>query len=103
VEVLTLCGLVTYCLLFFIHLDHRRVEIAGITPHARNAWMQKIAKNVTTEKWGSLEGRRYLIHQGKGNVLLFPSSQEQTIYRDHAVCCRGRLGGLVKYFHRKAA
>ena len=31
-EVLTLRGLVTYYTLFFIHLDSRRVEIAGITP-----------------------------------------------------------------------
>ena len=32
VEVLTLRGLVTYYVLFFMHLDSRRVEIAGITP-----------------------------------------------------------------------
>ncbi|MCP4083084.1 MAG: helix-turn-helix domain-containing protein [Planctomycetaceae bacterium] len=33
VEVLTLRGLVTYYVLFFIHLESRRVEVAGITPH----------------------------------------------------------------------
>jgi len=33
VEVLTLRGLVTYYELFFIHLESRRVEVAGITPH----------------------------------------------------------------------
>jgi putative transposase len=31
VEVLTLRGLVTYYVLFFIHLESRRVDIAGIT------------------------------------------------------------------------
>jgi len=33
VEVLTLRGLVTYYVLFFIHLESRRVGIAGITAH----------------------------------------------------------------------
>ena len=33
VEVLTLRGLVTYYVLFFIHLESRRVEVSGITPH----------------------------------------------------------------------
>ena len=33
VEVLTLRGLVTYYVLFFIRLESRRVEIAGITRH----------------------------------------------------------------------
>jgi hypothetical protein len=42
-------------------------------------------------------------HQGKGNVLLFPSSQEPTTCRDQCVCCRERLGGLLKYYHRQAA
>src|SRR6516162_3320652 len=33
VEILTLRGLVTYYVLFFIHLESRKVEIAGITTH----------------------------------------------------------------------
>jgi putative transposase len=33
VEVLTLRGLVTYYVLFFIHLESRKVEIAGVTQH----------------------------------------------------------------------
>jgi hypothetical protein len=32
-QVLTLRGLVTYYVLFFIHLESRRVDIAGITIH----------------------------------------------------------------------
>ena len=36
-EVLTPHGLVTYYLLFFIHLARRRVEIAGITTHPTRA------------------------------------------------------------------
>jgi transposase InsO family protein len=62
VEVLTLRGLVTYYVLFFIHLESRRVEIAGITPHPNEAWMKQVARNITMEEWGFLEGCRYLIH-----------------------------------------
>jgi hypothetical protein len=62
VEVLTLRGLVTYYALFFINLDGRRVEVAGITPHPNEAWMKQIARNVTMDEWGFLDSRRYLIH-----------------------------------------
>jgi putative transposase len=62
VEVLTLRGLVTYYVLFFIHLESRRVGVAGITPHPNEAWMMQIARNVTMEEWGFLENCRYLIH-----------------------------------------
>ena len=54
--------LVTYYVLFFIHLESRRVEIAGITPHPNEAWMKQIARNVTMDEWGFLERCRYLIH-----------------------------------------
>lgn len=62
VEVLTLRGLVTYYVLFFIHMESRRVEIAGITPHPNETWMKQIARNVTMDEWGFLEDCRYLIH-----------------------------------------
>jgi putative transposase len=44
-EVLTLRGLVTYYLLFFIHLESRRVDIAGITVHPDEPWMKQMARN----------------------------------------------------------
>ncbi len=54
--------------------------------------------------------REYLVHfhhernhQGKGNVLLFPSKHEPAPNLDRSVRCRERLGGLLKYYHRKAA
>jgi transposase InsO family protein len=62
VEVLTLRGLVTYYVLFFIHLESRKVEIAGMTPHPNEAWMKQIARNVTMDEWGFLGNCRYLIH-----------------------------------------
>src|SRR3977135_1476136 len=39
-EVLTLRGLVTYYVVFFIHLECRRVDIAGITVHPDEPWMK---------------------------------------------------------------
>jgi putative transposase len=61
-EVLTLRGLVTYYLLFFIHLESRRVDIAGIAVHPDEPWMKQIARNVTMEGWGALRDCRYLLH-----------------------------------------
>lgn len=178
VEVLTLRGLVTYYVLFFIHLESRRVEIAGITQHPNEAWMKQIARNVTMDEWGFLEGCRYLIHdrdtkycqsfrtiiesgdvkalllparspnlnafaerwvksvkdgclsklilfgeaslkralreylvhyhaernhQGKSNVLLFPTATSAMSRVDGSVDCRERLGGLLRYYHQEAA
>src|SRR6266478_6248191 len=52
-EVLTLRGLVTYYVLFFIHLESRRVDIAGITVHPDELWVKQIARNVTMEGCGA--------------------------------------------------
>jgi hypothetical protein len=41
-------------------------------------------------------------HQGKGNVILFPSAQADA-NRDSPIECRERLGGLLRYYHRQAA
>jgi putative transposase len=40
VEVLTWRGLVTYYVLFFLHLESRRVRVAGITRHPDQEWME---------------------------------------------------------------
>jgi hypothetical protein len=61
-EVLTLRGLVTYYVLFFIHLESRRVYVAGITVHPDEPWMKQIARNVTMEGCGVLRDCRYLLH-----------------------------------------
>jgi len=178
VEVLTLRGLVTYYVLFFIHLESRKVEIAGVTPHPNEAWMKQIARNVTMDEWGFLGNCRYLIHdrdtkychsfreiiesgdvkplrlparspnlnayserwvksvkeeclsklilfgetslrralreylvhydaernhQGKDNVLLFPTATKAINHDGGSVGCKERLGGLLKYYHRDAA
>ena len=63
-EVLTLKGLTTYYVLFFIHLESRQVKLAGFTPYPDQEWMEQQARNMTMEEWGSLRGCRYLLHDG---------------------------------------
>ena len=178
VEVLTLKGLVTYYVLFFIHLESRRVSLAGMTRYPGQEWMEQQARNATMEEWGFLRGCGYLLHdrdtkfcasfreliesgsvktirlparspnlnsfaerwvrsvkeeclsklilfgerslqralqqyvvhyheernhQGKENLILFPLKREGARDRKAAVRCRERLGGLLKYYERKAA
>jgi putative transposase len=62
VEVLRWRGLVTCYVLFFIHLDSRRVSIAGITRHPDQEWMEQIARSATQESWGYLNGCRHVLH-----------------------------------------
>ena len=167
----------TYYVLFFIHLETRRVKVAGVTRHPDEAWMQQMARNATDESWGYLDQRRYALHdrdaklctsfratlasggikpiqlparspnlnafaerwvrsvkqeclsklilfgeaslrraldefvehfhgernhQGKGNVLLFPSITAIHSRLRRSVVCRERLGGLLKYYCRAA-
>ena len=61
-EVWTACGLVTYYVLFFIHLASRKVHVAGVTLSPDQRWMTQIARNVTLAEWGILEPGQYLIH-----------------------------------------
>jgi len=61
VEVLTLIGLLRYYVFFVIHIQTRRVHIAGIChqPHGRS--MQQIARNLTDAEEGFLRGMKYLL------------------------------------------
>jgi putative transposase len=56
-EVWTTAGLVTYYVLFFIHLASRKVHVAGVTPHPDEQWMVQIARHVTMEDWGLSRAR----------------------------------------------
>src|SRR3984893_18490242 len=62
VDVLTWRGLVTYYVLFFIHLESRRVSVAGITRHPDQEWMEQIGRCATQETWGYLRSCRYVLH-----------------------------------------
>src|SRR5215475_309790 len=62
VEVLTWRGIVTYYVLFLLHLETRRVTLAGITRHPTQAWMTQMARNAIDETSGCLREYRYLLH-----------------------------------------
>jgi hypothetical protein len=62
VELFTLRGLVTFYVLFFMHVESRKVHIAGVTSHPDDHWMRQMARNVTMEEWGFLKQCRYLLH-----------------------------------------
>src|SRR5450756_1359313 len=47
---------------FFIHLESRKVDIAGITVHPNEQWMRQMARNVTMEGCATLRDCRYLLH-----------------------------------------
>ena len=70
VEVVTLQGLITYYVLFFIHLESRKVCLAGMTPHPDEEWMKQIGRNVTMEQWGFLTNCRYLLQDRDGKFCL---------------------------------
>jgi transposase len=176
-EVWTLGGLVTYDVLFFLHLGRQQVQVAGVTPHPNEVWIVQVARNVPMEEWGFLAPGQSLIHdrdpkfctafqqliddagvervvlpprspnlnayaerwirsvkdealarlllfsesslrhvlnedvahdhqernhQGKGNILLLPPPSPEG-EADGPLPCRARLGGLLKYYERKAA
>src|SRR5689334_14654407 len=61
VEVHTWRGLVTYYVLFFIHLETRRVTLAGITRHPTETWMTQMARNSVGDA-GALGHCRYVLH-----------------------------------------
>jgi putative transposase len=58
-EVFTPFGLITYYVLFFIHIDSRKVHIAGVTPHPNEVWLKQIGRNITMDGWGFLSNYKY--------------------------------------------
>jgi putative transposase len=62
VEVLTWRGLKTYYVLFFLHLETRRVTIAGITRHPTEQWTTQMARNAVDDIDGALRPIRFALH-----------------------------------------
>jgi transposase InsO family protein len=62
----TLRGPVTYYVLVVMKVATRTVEIAGITPNPHDAWMAQVARNLTMESWGFLDGTWMLLHDRDG-------------------------------------
>jgi transposase InsO family protein len=61
-EVLTWRGLATYYVLFFLHLETRRVTLAGITPHPTEEWMVQMARRAVDAIDGTLLPIRFVLH-----------------------------------------
>jgi hypothetical protein len=76
---------VTYYVLFFIHLDSRRVSLAGITDHPEACWMRQVACNGTLEGIGQLNGGRYLLHDRDAK---FCSAFRETLAAGGVKCLR---------------
>src|SRR3954469_5599171 len=62
VEVLTWRGLVTYYVLFFLHLETRRVTVAGVARHPTEEWMVQMARNALDPIDGPLLPVRFVLH-----------------------------------------
>ena len=110
-----------FCAAFKQMLDDAGVKRAPLPPRSPwlNAHAERWIQSVKTEVLSRmiLFGERSLCHalseyvahhhaerphQGKGNVILFPSVQEKA-NSDRPIARRERLGGLLNYYHRKAA
>lgn len=176
VEVWTRNGLVTFYILAVMHLQTRRVHIAGITPSPNATWIRQVCCNLTDCEDGFLRNASHLIvdrdsscipmrgfieqntetevillppntpnmnaymerwfrslktecldrmiffgqrslenamreyvehyhaernHQGLDNELIEPSGDGDTVAA--RIECRERLGGMLKYYHSRAA
>jgi transposase InsO family protein len=110
-----------FCAAFEQRLDDAGVKRVPLPPRPPwlNAYAERWVKSVKDEALSRviLFGERSLRHvlsesvehyrqerphQGLRNVLPFPSSPSAHD-REEPVECRERLGGLLKYYHRKAA
>jgi putative transposase len=75
----TWCRLVTYYIVFFFHLESRKVYVAGITPHPHEQWMRRIARHTTRSDGGFLSTGLLLLHaRAWQNVPVFQPMMEKT-------------------------
>jgi len=70
-EVWSIKGLVTFYVFFFIHLETRRIHIAGITPHPEASWMKQQARNFSMVLDDTGLPCKYLIHDQDSSFLPF--------------------------------
>ena len=110
-----------FCAAFKQLLDDAGVKRVPLPPRSPwlNAYAERWIQSVKTEVLSQmiLFGERSLHHtlseyiahyraerphQGKGNIILFPSAQGEPDV-NLPLACRERLGGLLKYYHHKAA
>jgi hypothetical protein len=104
VEVLSWRGLVTYYVLFFLHLETRRVILAGVTRHPTEEWMVQMARNAVDAIDGALLPIRFALHDRNRKFSLL--SSHATLRRHsrpdaagpqpESECLRRALGALHK-------
>ena len=68
-EVWSATGLVTIYVLFFIHLQTRKIVLGGLTRSPNELWVKQVARNVTGVT-GELTSARYLLHDRDGKYTL---------------------------------
>ena len=110
-----------FCAAFTQILDNagvKRVPLPPRSPHL-NAFAERCVRSVKEEALSRFmlfgENALYHVlkeyvahyhaerpHQGKGNAILFPSAHTDQ-QPERLIQCREWLGGLLKYYHRKAA
>jgi putative transposase len=110
-----------FCAAFKQMLDDAGVKRVPLPPRSPwlNAFAERWIQSVKTEVLSRMilfgeKSLRYVLteylahyhterpHQGKGNVMLFPSAQAASD-SEGMIECRERLGGLLRYYHHKAA
>jgi transposase InsO family protein len=69
IEVWSATGLVTVYVLFFIHLQTRKIVLGGLTRSPNELWVKQVARNVTGVT-GELTSARYLLHDRDGKYTL---------------------------------
>src|SRR5260370_11739507 len=70
VVVVTLRGCRSYYVLFFIHLESRRICLAGVTRHPDQECMEQLARKVTVAEIGFLPNRTYVLHDRDSKYCL---------------------------------
>lgn len=70
-EIWTMKGLITFYVLFFVHLGTRRVYIAGCTPNPDAVWMKQQARNFSMRLEELPEDCRFIIHDRDSSFLPF--------------------------------
>lgn len=70
-EVWTMGGLITFYVLFFVHLKTRRVHIASCTPTPHAQWTSQQARNFSMILDEIPEKCRYIVHDREASFLPF--------------------------------
>ena len=80
-----MAGLGDILCLFFLHLETRRVSLAGITRHPTEEWMTQMARTAVDDVSGYLRRHRYVLH---GRDAKFCADFRKTLATGGVKCLR---------------